>query len=114
MKEINVRYEWSWRCLSLFRNFDHEPIDIGGVRAIGGGSSRVFTLHPKWVWFYWKAWGLYCLGVWPHPNMYIHFERFEKKWKRTHPDDDFSTILKRYAASCEPGFYVKLQPMFLK
>lgn len=41
---MKKRYEWSWICLSLFRRYE----DPDGC----GGTTRIFTLKPAWLWQY--------------------------------------------------------------
>lgn len=46
MTKTNMRFRWCWRRLTLWRDFDYEPISMGA-----GGSDRVFTLWPKFLWW---------------------------------------------------------------
>lgn len=105
MKE-RVTYEWSWVCLSLFRNTD----DGKGV----GGSSRVFTLKPAWLWQYWQNEFMVAIGRWP-PDPFDMCYRWLKKnnlWQRE--GKSFLAAITMYANSCEPGTLVNLNPKLLK
>lgn len=116
-----IRYEWHWRSLSLWRE-TKETRESGGIMVLSGGSARIFTLNPKWLWSDFKDWALWKLGLQANPNPYADFEAFEKQWKREHPKrflaqddpDEFHKILTRYGRDCEAGTLVKLQPGFLK
>lgn len=100
-------YEWSWRCLSLFRNY-YDP------ELSGGGSSRLFTLKPAWVWFYWKNEFMVAIGKWPPDPFYI-CELWLRRNNHFHKEGPaFMQALSCYAASCEPGTYVAINPRFLK
>lgn len=53
MKQINIHYHWSWETLSLFKKWDHEPFYSETLQCtcVGGGTKRVFTLWPKFLWW---------------------------------------------------------------
>lgn len=107
MKQIT--YEWSWACLSLFRKWSET---MGDVEA--GGSTRIFTLKPAWVWQYVQNWFMVKLGFWP-PDPFWVCEQWLRRNNLWHREGaDFFRAIDRYAASCEPGHYLKLQPGFLK
>lgn len=99
-----VKYEWSWKCLSLFRNY--------GDGKNGGGSARVFTLKPKWVYQFWREWILYWLRFDSHPDPYIYYIRFERDYLREHPDCE--DAFKAFCNRSNPGTLLKLQPKLFK
>lgn len=49
MQYVNVRYRWCWKRLTLWRDFDYSECN-------GGGSDRVFTLWPKFIWWRIRDW----------------------------------------------------------
>lgn len=102
-----VTYEWSWACLSLFRKTNDATTGIGGT-------SRIITLKPAWVWWYWQNWFMVATGKWP-PDPFWVYEQWLRKNNLWDCDGKaFFTAIDRYAASCEPGELLRLNPTLLK
>lgn len=103
---MKINYEWSWVCLSLFRRFK----DDNG----NGGSSRVFTLKPAWLWQYWQNEFMIAIGAWPPDPFYI-CERWLKRNNLWHREgESFLAAITMYGNSCEPGTLVKLNQRLLR
>lgn len=99
--EAKITYEWSWVCLSLFRND-------------GSGSSRVFTLKPAWVWRYWQNEFMVAIGKWPPDPFYV-FEKWLRKNNLWNTEGEaFYRAIDRYSNSCPPGRYLSLNSGFIQ
>lgn len=94
-------YCWSWACLSLFKEDDD-------------GTSRVFTLKPCWLWQYWQNEFMVAIGKWSPDPFWVCEQWLKRNNLRDREGDAFLKAINRYAASCEPGEYFRLQPGFLK
>lgn len=106
MSNKKTTYKIMWSRLSLWRTDEY---DLGGR-----SQTRVFTLWPKWVWWWIRLWFV--------PDPYEHAERWLKK--NGHWDDkDFyraicwwyaNKICWWYGNKSDPGELIRLNPRLLK
>jgi len=93
---MKILYEWSWNRLSLWKN----TRDSDGC----GGSSRIFTLWPPWVYSGIKNRILYG------PDPLEECAKWLKLNNHWNDEDFFRAVCWWYANSSKPGTMVKLNP----
>lgn len=86
-------YEWMWSRLSLFKRGD-------------GFSTRIFTLWPKWVWWWFRDLG--------QPDPYADCESWLRRNGHWHDEDFMRAVIWYYGNGSKPGELVRLNPKLLK